>query len=67
MGRKRWQEFASMTKTPTDDVTAILQAAQAGDANAAAQLLPLVYSELRKLAQDRLRACLRARPCSPPP
>jgi RNA polymerase sigma factor (TIGR02999 family) len=43
-----------MTKTPTDDVTAILQAAQAGDANAAAQLLPLVYGELRKLAQDRL-------------
>jgi RNA polymerase sigma factor (TIGR02999 family) len=43
-----------MTKTPADDVTAVLQAAQAGDPSAAAQLLPLVYDELRKLAQARL-------------
>jgi RNA polymerase sigma factor (TIGR02999 family) len=37
-----------------EDVTAILQAAQEGDAEAAAQLLPLVYDELRKLAQARM-------------
>jgi RNA polymerase sigma factor (TIGR02999 family) len=35
-------------------VTAILQASQAGDPDAAARLLPLVYAELRKLAQARL-------------
>lgn len=32
-------------------VTQILQAAEAGDPNAAADLLPLVYDELRRLAQ----------------
>ena len=36
------------------DVTRILQAAQQGDPKAADQLLPLVYSELRKLAAHRL-------------
>jgi RNA polymerase sigma factor (TIGR02999 family) len=36
------------------DVTAILRAAQAGDEAAAAQLLPLVYDELRKLARARM-------------
>ena len=36
------------------DVTTILSAAAAGDAEAAAQLLPLVYEELRKLAAARL-------------
>jgi RNA polymerase sigma factor (TIGR02999 family) len=35
-------------------VTAVLQAAQAGDPQAAADLLPLVYAELRQLAQARL-------------
>jgi RNA polymerase sigma factor (TIGR02999 family) len=43
-----------MTDTPATDVTAILQAAQQGDATAAARLLPLVYGELRKLAQARM-------------
>jgi RNA polymerase sigma factor (TIGR02999 family) len=38
------------------DVTQILSAAAAGDLNAAAQLLPLVYDELRKLAAARLAA-----------
>ena len=33
-----------------NEVTRILSAVEAGDANAAAQLLPLVYDELRKLA-----------------
>ena len=36
------------------DVTQILDAAAAGDAQAAGQLLPLVYDELRQLAAARL-------------
>jgi RNA polymerase sigma factor (TIGR02999 family) len=36
------------------DVTQILVQIESGDANAAAQLLPLVYDELRKLAARRL-------------
>jgi RNA polymerase sigma factor (TIGR02999 family) len=36
------------------DVTRILRAAEAGDAQAAAELLPLVYSELRRLARARM-------------
>ena len=37
------------------DVTRILEAAQRGDPNAADQLLPLVYEELRKLAAEKSR------------
>jgi RNA polymerase sigma factor (TIGR02999 family) len=37
-----------------NDVTRILSAIEQGDAHAAAQLLPLVYDELRKLAAARL-------------
>jgi RNA polymerase sigma factor (TIGR02999 family) len=36
------------------DVTRLLDAAAAGDARAAADLLPLVYGELRRLAAERL-------------
>jgi RNA polymerase sigma factor (TIGR02999 family) len=36
------------------DVTRILSAIKHGDANAGAQLLPLVYDELRKLAAQRM-------------
>src|SRR5436309_6197307 len=36
------------------DVTRILSAIEAGDPRAAADLLPLVYDELRKLAAARL-------------
>src|SRR5215468_106842 len=36
------------------DVTRILSAIEQGDANAAEQLLPMVYDELRKLAAQRL-------------
>src|SRR5262245_3417505 len=36
------------------DVTQILSAIEAGDPKAAAELLPLVYDELRKLATARL-------------
>src|SRR5205807_9035656 len=35
-------------------VTAILRAAQEGDQQAVAQLLPLLYGELRRLAQARM-------------
>jgi RNA polymerase sigma factor (TIGR02999 family) len=45
--------FSEMTENRSD-VTAILRAAQEGDSGAAAQLLPLVYDELRKLAQARM-------------
>jgi hypothetical protein len=38
------------------DVTHLLAAATAGDRAAAADLLPLVYDELRRLAADRLAA-----------
>ncbi|MFO0825070.1 MAG: ECF-type sigma factor, partial [Gemmataceae bacterium] len=36
------------------DVTRILSAIEAGDFKAAAELLPLVYDELRELATARL-------------
>jgi hypothetical protein len=36
------------------DVTRILSAIQQGDPHAAAQLLPLVYDELRKLAAEKM-------------
>jgi RNA polymerase sigma factor (TIGR02999 family) len=36
------------------DVTRLLDAVEAGDPHAAAELLPLVYDELRKLAAQRL-------------
>src|SRR5262245_37870964 len=38
------------------DVTRLLDAAAVGDARAAAELLPLVYAELRKLAAARMAA-----------
>src|SRR6185312_4904414 len=38
------------------DVTQILSAIEAGDSRAAAELLPLVYEELRKLAGTRMAA-----------
>jgi RNA polymerase sigma factor (TIGR02999 family) len=38
------------------DVTRLLEAAQAGDRQAAAALLPLVYDELRRLAAARMAA-----------
>jgi RNA polymerase sigma factor (TIGR02999 family) len=38
------------------DVTRLLEAANAGDRRAAADLLPLVYDELRKLAAARMAA-----------
>jgi hypothetical protein len=38
------------------EVTHLLEAAYRGDRQAAAQLLPLVYDELRKLAAARMAA-----------
>jgi len=43
-----------MADRPEGTVTQMLKAAGAGDARAAAELLPLVYSELRQLAQARM-------------
>src|SRR6478736_6416922 len=43
-----------MAEIPAGDVTAILRAAQQGDREAAGRLLPLVYAELRQLAQARM-------------
>jgi RNA polymerase sigma factor (TIGR02999 family) len=40
--------------TPLTDVTRILSAIEQGDPSAAAQLLPLVYEELRKLAAHKM-------------
>src|SRR5579883_2189232 len=40
--------------TPMNEVTHILSGIEAGDPHAAAQLLPLVYDELRKLAAQKL-------------
>jgi RNA polymerase sigma factor (TIGR02999 family) len=40
--------------TPPGNVSAILRAVQEGDREAAARLLPLVYTELRNLAQARM-------------
>jgi RNA polymerase sigma factor (TIGR02999 family) len=38
-----------------NEVTRIIEAAEAGDPNAANDLLPIVYEELRRLAAQRLR------------
>ena len=40
----------------SNDITRILSEAERGDARAAAELLPLVYEELRKLAAQKLAA-----------
>ena len=44
----------SRVRWPVNDITKILFAIDQGDPHAAEQLLPLVYSELRKLAASRL-------------
>ena len=43
-----------MTQQPDAQITRMLRAASEGDRQAAADLLPLLYSELRKLAQARM-------------
>src|SRR5207245_9550347 len=44
----------SLSVPPMSEVTRILSAIEQGDPQAASQLLPLVYDELRKLAAQRL-------------
>jgi RNA polymerase sigma factor (TIGR02999 family) len=48
------QEFSNLHGTLLSEVTRILSALEQGDAHAAALLLPLVYTELRKLAAHKL-------------
>ena len=43
-----------MSDTPAGLVTRILEAAQAGDPEAATELLPIVYAELRKLGRSMM-------------
>jgi len=40
--------------TPAGEITLLLQRAERGDAQAASRILPLVYSELRKLAAAKM-------------
>ena len=49
------------------ELTQLLEAAAAGDRQAAADLLPLVYDELRKLAAARMAAGSPGTPSTPPP
>ena len=46
--------FACQTGLSMNEVTRILDAIGQGEAGAAAQLLPLVYDELRRLAAERM-------------
>jgi hypothetical protein len=49
-------------------ITQILEAARQGDPQAATQLLPLVYTELRKLAAAKMaRELARVAHCLHPP
>ncbi len=43
-----------MSESDAHPVTSLLEAARAGDANAASQLLPALYKELRRLARKML-------------
>lgn len=46
--------IATSKVSRVDDITCLLNAAEQGDPDAASQLLPLVYDELRRLAAQRL-------------
>lgn len=46
--------FVGSTRACMSDVTQILSAIEQGDSQAAEQLLPLVYEELRRLAGHKL-------------
>src|SRR5262249_62392934 len=49
-----WRWACEPAEAPMRDVTQILSAIEQGDPQAAEQLLPLVYDELRKLAAAKL-------------
>src|SRR5271155_2368484 len=53
-GRRPRRSVALFFESIMNEVTRILHAIEAGDAQAAAQLLPLVYDELRQLAAQKL-------------
>src|SRR5271154_6486077 len=53
-GRRPRRPVALFFESIVNEVTRILNAIQAGDAQAAPQLLPLVYDELRQLAARKL-------------
>ena len=46
--------LAGTKKKPANQVTVVLHAIQRGDGGASAELLPLVYEELRRLAMGRM-------------
>ncbi len=54
-----------MPEEDPNPVTRVLMAAMAGDREAASQLLPLVYAELRKLAGARMRHLARGQTLQP--
>ncbi len=45
----------TLLPTPSADVTGLLSAWQSGDRAALARLMPVLYDDLRRIAQDRLR------------
>src|SRR5882672_3873117 len=49
-----WSALARLHSGVMSEVTRVLSAIEQGDPHAAAQLLPLVYDELRRLAAQRL-------------
>jgi RNA polymerase sigma factor (TIGR02999 family) len=51
---RRNQFPCGLTGVMTSDITRILNAIEQGDPNAASELLPLVYDELRRLAARRM-------------
>jgi hypothetical protein len=53
-GRDIPLDFSSVLGLPMNEVTRVLSAIEEGDPNAAEQLLPLVYQELRRLAAQKL-------------
>lgn len=46
--------FSSVPATPTADITGLLRCWSAGDRDAEAQVLPLIYDELRRIARTGL-------------
>ena len=55
------------TEAGSSDVTRLLEAARQGDPQAARDLLPIVYDELRRLAAQSWRERNLGRPSRPPP
>ncbi|HEY4308688.1 MAG TPA: sigma-70 family RNA polymerase sigma factor [Pirellulales bacterium] len=54
-----------MTSSPSSEATRIVNALASGDQHAAEELLPLVYDEFRRLADDYLRQETRAHTLQP--